>query len=346
MSELIVNVAKTEWNDIRITDSDGFPLIYMGRSSYCGGISLHSYHYSVPTEKVHLVYIGRYVSIADGLSIYCDMDHDYRSVYMGVIPDFAECEPEATAREKFGQVESRMPRRGMTVIGNDVWIGDNVTLISDVVIGNGAVIGAGSVVTHDIPPYTIWGGNPARKIKDRFPAELVSGLQQIAWWEYSKERIKTMESDMKGDVEDFVAKYLPEAVTLKRDKTVLGLPENAFIITMFLDLETEDAAFYNVIEAFTRGYADRSAVLVLCYYQYDKKAEAVIERINDLLAELTDVADISLFQVDEEDDEMIIAASDCLVLGRDIRNIQRIIYALKYDVKLISGVNRPVFGER
>lgn len=59
----------------------------------------------------------------------------------------------------------------MTVIGNDVWIGSNSVILAGVTIGNGAIIAAGSVVAKDIPPYEIWGGNPAKKIKDRFASE-------------------------------------------------------------------------------------------------------------------------------------------------------------------------------
>jgi acetyltransferase-like isoleucine patch superfamily enzyme len=55
-----------------------------------------------------------------------------------------------------------------SVVGNDVWIGNNVLIKSGVKVGDGAVIGMGSVVTKDIPPYEIWGGNPAKLIKNRF----------------------------------------------------------------------------------------------------------------------------------------------------------------------------------
>ena len=57
------------------------------------------------------------------------------------------------------------------VIGNDVWIGTGSILLSGVSIGNGAIIAAGSVVTHDVPPCEVWGGNPAHKLFDRFETE-------------------------------------------------------------------------------------------------------------------------------------------------------------------------------
>ena len=76
------------------------------------------------------------------------------------------------------------------VISSDVWIGAGVTVLSGVTIGVGAVVGTGSVVTHDIPPYEIWAGNPAKKIRNRFDEETRKELLQTAWGEWSDEKIE------------------------------------------------------------------------------------------------------------------------------------------------------------
>ena len=71
-------------------------------------------------------------------------------------------------------------------IGNDVWIGDRVTILSGCkVIGNGAVLAAGSVVTKDVPAYSIVGGVPAKVLKKRFDAERIEEIEASAWWERS-----------------------------------------------------------------------------------------------------------------------------------------------------------------
>ena len=72
------------------------------------------------------------------------------------------------------------------VIENDVWIGSNVIILGGVTIGNGAVIGAGSVVTKDVSPYTIAGGNPAKAIKTRFAPKIINKLLRIEWWNNKK----------------------------------------------------------------------------------------------------------------------------------------------------------------
>lgn len=71
-----------------------------------------------------------------------------------------------------------------TTIGNDVWIGNHVVVKDGVCIGDGAVIGANAVVTHDVPPYAIVAGNPARVIRYRFPEPIVERLLRLQWWRY------------------------------------------------------------------------------------------------------------------------------------------------------------------
>lgn len=71
------------------------------------------------------------------------------------------------------------------IIENDVWIGAGVNVKSGIKIGTGVVIGMGSVVTHDVPCYEIWAGNPAKKIRDRFNEEIAHGLLELKWWELS-----------------------------------------------------------------------------------------------------------------------------------------------------------------
>ncbi len=82
--------------------------------------------------------------------------------------------------------------RGDVVIGNDVWVGTESTIRSGVTIGDGAVIAAGSVVTGHVGPYEIFGGNPARKIRDRFDETTRDLLLRLRWWDLPLEEIRTL----------------------------------------------------------------------------------------------------------------------------------------------------------
>ncbi|WP_226781915.1 CatB-related O-acetyltransferase [Oceaniglobus trochenteri] len=82
-----------------------------------------------------------------------------------------------------------MQQKGDTVIGADVWIGDHATLMPGVTVGPGAIIAAGSVVTRDVAPYTLVGGNPARPLKQRFDDATIAALLAIAWWDWPTDKI-------------------------------------------------------------------------------------------------------------------------------------------------------------
>ncbi|YBV95532.1 CatB-related O-acetyltransferase [Phyllobacteriaceae bacterium JZ32] len=79
--------------------------------------------------------------------------------------------------------------RGDTVVGDDVWIGMNATVMPGVTIGDGAVIATRSVVSRDVPPYAIVAGNPARVVKMRFDEATISRLLDIAWWNWPVDKI-------------------------------------------------------------------------------------------------------------------------------------------------------------
>ena len=77
----------------------------------------------------------------------------------------------------------QLPRKGDTVLGNDVWLGRNTVVMPGVKIGDGAIVAAESVVTRDIPAYTVAGGNPARVIRARFDEEPSALLLAFRWWD-------------------------------------------------------------------------------------------------------------------------------------------------------------------
>ena len=85
-----------------------------------------------------------------------------------------------------------LPLKGDTVIGNDVWIGQNAVILPGVHIGDGAIIGASSVVGRDVEPYTIVVGNPARPVRKRFDDELIALLLRFRWWDKSVEEIDSL----------------------------------------------------------------------------------------------------------------------------------------------------------
>jgi len=84
---------------------------------------------------------------------------------------------------------SELPNKGDNIVGNDVWFGYYSTIMPAVKIGDGAIIAANSVVTKDVPSYSIVGGNPAKIIRMRFDDKTINELLKIQWWHWPKEKI-------------------------------------------------------------------------------------------------------------------------------------------------------------
>lgn len=99
-------------------------------------------------------------------------------------------------------MEADWPYKGDTVIGNDVWLGYRAVIMPGVKIGDGAIVSAMSVVTKDVPPYTIVGGNPAQVIRPRFDPERTRRLLELQWWDWPVEKItRAIPFLMAGDLE-------------------------------------------------------------------------------------------------------------------------------------------------
>lgn len=129
---------------------------------------------------IHPVSIGSFCSIARNVTIQ-EYFHDYRRLTTYFI-----------GRNVFGEpIEKEVMSKGPITIGNDVWIGTGVQIMSGVTVGDGAVIAANSTVTHDVPPYAIVGGVPAKIIKFRFSQNKIDELLQLRWWAWNYNEILT-----------------------------------------------------------------------------------------------------------------------------------------------------------
>lgn len=85
----------------------------------------------------------------------------------------------------------QLPYKGDTILGNDVWLGQHVTIMPGITIGDGAIVASNSTVVKDIEPYTIVGGNPAKTVKKRFDEETIALLLELKWWDQDEEWLDT-----------------------------------------------------------------------------------------------------------------------------------------------------------
>jgi acetyltransferase-like isoleucine patch superfamily enzyme len=133
--------------------------------------------------------IGRYCSLASGIN-FISYNHPWKCLSTSIfshdsgtdltvraIKDFLP------ADKKFGFVAN--PQKNPVTIEHDVWVGQNSSLMAGINLGTGSIIAANSVVTKNVPPYAIVGGNPAQLIKFRFSDESIHQLLYSGWWEYN-----------------------------------------------------------------------------------------------------------------------------------------------------------------
>ena len=113
--------------------------------------------------------------------------------------------PKLFLKGKF-LLEDKYDQFAMVTIGNDVWIGANVTIVNGITIGDGAVIGANSIVTKDVPPYSIYGGVPAKYIRMRFEQNQIDFLLKLRWWDMDDDWIKN-NSLLFSDINALMEKY-------------------------------------------------------------------------------------------------------------------------------------------
>jgi len=144
--------------------------------------------------------IGKYCSIADGVSIMLGGNHRV---------DWVTTFPLGSFFSDIVSTEGHPSSKGDVIIGNDVWIGQNSFILSGVKIGNGAVIGACSVVTKDVPDYGIVAGNPAKLVKMRFSKSEINKLLEIEWWNWPIEKVIRAWPEMKsGDLNRFFDMFI------------------------------------------------------------------------------------------------------------------------------------------
>lgn len=138
------------------------------------------YHFDFIGDKL---IIGKFCMIASGVSFIMNGgNHLTNAVSAYPFAIFGDAWKDAMAGKTY-------PSKGDTIIGNDVWIGHDVTIMPGVTIGDGAIIATKSVVTNNVAPYSIVGGNPAKLIKMRFDDDIITKLLDLKWWDWDLEKI-------------------------------------------------------------------------------------------------------------------------------------------------------------
>jgi len=174
-----------------------YPNFKVGRGTY--GVPLVH-----PSPNMSLS-IGSFCSISSNVQIYLGGNHRSDWVTTSPLNVFFEQENQFQHEQTNGDV----------IIGNDVWVCGNATILSGVTIGHGAVIGNGALVSRDVAPYSIVAGNPAKHLRYRFSADVIEQLLNISWWNWPEDILRQhMDKILSSDITAF----LEFAQTIETDK--------------------------------------------------------------------------------------------------------------------------------
>lgn len=163
------------------------------------------YTYGLPKiikrESNSKIKIGKFCSIANNIKIFLDGEHETKNIT--TYPFGQNYFKEFKCKKYISK------SKGSVIVGNDVWIGYGVTILSGVIIGDGAVIGARSLVTKNVDPYTIVGGVPAKIIRKRFEDDTINKLLKIKWWNWPNEKIqKNINLLQSYNINEFITKNI------------------------------------------------------------------------------------------------------------------------------------------
>lgn len=186
------------WSDTKyLSDVITNPMIEVGEYSYYSGYYENSdfedgcvrYLWGDPKTRAAFnpmeqmgweldrLIIGNYVCIASGAVILLGGNHNHNADWISVYPFESH-------------IQQSFKRKKDTIIKSDAWIGMKAMIMPGVTIGEGAIIAAGAVVTKDVEPYTVVGGNPAKLIKKRFSDKEIAMLMEIRWFDWERSEIE------------------------------------------------------------------------------------------------------------------------------------------------------------
>lgn len=183
------NVFESPFKGITLDQQVTNPNLVVGRYSYYSGYYHgHSFddcaRFLLPDEGADRLVIGSFCSIGSGAAFIMAGNQGHRNDWISTFPFFWMAEEPS-----FAGAENGYQPAGDTIVGNDVWIGTEAIVMPGVKIGDGAVIGTRAVVTRDVEPYAIVGGNPAKVIRKRFDEADVAMLLELKWWDWTEEQL-------------------------------------------------------------------------------------------------------------------------------------------------------------
>ncbi|RLA62449.1 MAG: type B chloramphenicol O-acetyltransferase [Epsilonproteobacteria bacterium] len=182
------NYFENQFSSELLCKSIKHPNVEVGVFSYYSGYyHKHSFidcvHYLLDKKGTDRLIIGNYCSIGSGVCFIMGGNQGHRADWVSTFPFNFQA-------NIFKDAKNAYLKTGDTTLGHDVWVGSEAMIMAGVNIGTGAIIAARAVVTKDVPPYAIVGGNPAKVLKYRFDEDEIKKLDEMQWWQWTEAQVK------------------------------------------------------------------------------------------------------------------------------------------------------------
>ena len=314
---------------------NGFPFLSIDRDSYLVSVEIQSGINFDPASGRHCVAMGKCCSLAESITFMIDINHDYKSV----------CQGELTCLEGV-RSGFRITRKGSILLQNDVWIGHGATIMSGVTLHNGCVVAAESMVTKDVPPYGIVGGNPAKILGYRFDEATIAWLQKIAWWDWPVPVQEARKKDFRLSAPEFTAKYLPEAEERLHKVQNVPLPRTRVRATetvLLIPDFTEPFPLYPKImdQYFAQDRPGQELLLYVSKQDSTPRHLGILENILHKYQERD--CDVTLQTGETLDEHILFQHADYYITTRSRETIFRTCLADLYHTKILYGTDEPIF---
>ena len=311
----------------------------LGNMSY---IASTNFCYNV-REKAHIL-IGNYCQIAHDTVFEIGQNH----VFSGVSPY-----PFDQVLGEENTFAHRAPvNKQQLVIGHDVWIGSGVRIIKAVKIGNGAIIGSGSVVTKDVPPYAIVGGNPAKIIRYRFAPEIIQALDKIKWWYWPLEKVKANRQYMEN-VEEFIARFVDKSGEYRTPVPPHILEQlqachqaggRIFYFVPDLGAIREEAVWPTVLGQFCQKYSQQPHCLLINLKNAGSDNQAQIQYLQQFLAQFPH-RPAAIFAISQDGIVLeLLKLADYFITTKEAISSKGIDYMETFGGQMLSGLEYNIFA--
>lgn len=312
----------------------GFRMGSIGKHSYIGEVTFY-YNFGHHCEITNLQ-IGRHCAMGLEIKMLFNRMHDHMSITTSSAPCLLD-RPWVTKR--LGQI----------IIGHDVWVGNSVIFMPDIRVGNGAIVAVGSVVVNDVPAYSIVAGNPARILRYRYTQEQIQKLQQIRWWTWDDEKIEANRHFFSRPITEFIEEFWspPKARPEKKERA------ETTKLLFFADFDDPYPIWKKVIKEYLATFTSKDPIilsLLLSDEGYSTELAHVEKFISSIKEKLEapqgEYAEISLITSSPELNENFFADTDFFIANRSSSTMDCIQLCEDYAVKLLSGVDIPIFSRK